>query len=92
MQDVKNLVLQFEKLEEYYAKKDYAKSIDVAAKILGLAPDFTHVKLIYIESLLQEVRLEEAEKFLLNKISADERSQNEDFDYLLAKTYYFEGK
>lgn len=89
---VKKLVSEKERLDEYYAKKDYQRCEEIADAILKEAIDYSAVKIIYIESLLATVKLVEAENFLLKRITAEEKAQTEEFDYLLAKTFYYQGK
>jgi DnaJ homolog subfamily C member 7 len=53
--------------------------------------EFTQLKIIYVESLLNNCKINEAIDFLINKLTNDEKN-NDEFEYLLALAFYYDGK
>ena len=88
---VKKLIQNYETLCEVFKKEDFKRCQEICESMIKECTDFTQLKLIYIETLLQNVKLNEAIEFLINKLSPDEK-QNEEFDFLLAKAFYYDGK
>lgn len=88
---VRTHMSDYEKLLEGRQKEDYVKCEELGQKILKECTEFTSVKIIYIEALLDNVKLTEAIKFLASKLN-DEEKNNEEFDYLLTLAFYYDGK
>lgn len=91
LNNVKKINTKYESLLEYYTKKDWARCLEVIEPIVKECTEFSHLKIIYIETLLNNVKLTEAIDFIINKVSSNERT-NEEFDYLLALGFYYDGK
>ena len=89
--NVKKLIKNFEVLQEAKVKEDWKKCEDIAAPMIKECTEFSNLKIIYVESLLNNVKLTEAIDFLINKVSSDEKI-NDEFDYLLALGFYYDGK
>lgn len=92
LNNVKKLLEQNDNLNDHWSKKNLSRSEEIAEAILKEAPEFTSVKLIYLESLLNNVKLDEAENFLIKRVNDEEKAIYEDFNFLLAVTYYYQGK
>jgi DnaJ homolog subfamily C member 7 len=87
----RKLITNFEILHEARAKEDWKRCEEVAQPLIKECTEFSNLKIIYVEALLNNVKLQEAIDFLINKVSQDEKS-NEEFDFLLAKAFYYDGK
>lgn len=87
----KKLIKNFEILQEARAKEDWKRCEEVSQPLIKECTEFSNLKIIYVEALLSNVKLQEAIDFLINKVNQDEKS-NEEFDYLLAKAFYYDGK
>ncbi len=89
--NVKKMIQKYETLCEAFKKEDYKKTLDLSEPLMKDCTEFTNLKLFYIESLLNNIKLTEAIDFLINKVSLDEK-HNEEFDFLLAKAFYYDMK
>jgi len=52
---------------------------------------FVSLKKIYIESLIENCKLKECIDFIKNEISKEEKENDPDFNFQLAKSYYYKG-
>jgi hypothetical protein len=71
---------------------DFKKCEVLSENILRRCHDFTKIKLIYIESLLKNCRINEGIIFLKSKVTEDERNKYEEFHYYQALSMYYDGK
>jgi len=60
--------------------------------ILLKSPDFTKIKLIIIDCMLNLVKIPETISFITSKVSPEEKNQTDDFNYCLALALYYDGK
>jgi DnaJ family protein C protein 7 len=88
---VKAHIKDLDQLHEAQSKQDLQKCEELCAKILKDCTEFTAVKIQYIETLLQNVKITEALKFLTTKLSDEEKLMDE-FEYLFCLAYYYDGK
>jgi tetratricopeptide (TPR) repeat protein len=85
---VQSLLKNYEKLKE--KQQDSNKSEELAQKLLIECTDWTEIKIIYIEALLNNVKLAEATHFLAHKLNQEE-STSDEFQYLLCLAFYYDG-
>lgn len=88
---VKKMIQNYESLQEAFKKEDWKRCEELSSTLIKDCSEFSQLKILYVETLLNNVKLTEAIDFLINKVSADEKS-NEEFDFLLAKAFYYDGK
>jgi tetratricopeptide (TPR) repeat protein len=88
---VQTLLKNYERVKEYHEKQDYTSSEELAAKMLQDCAEWSEIKQMYIESLLHNVKLPEATKFLVSKLTPEESNKDE-FQYLLCLTFYYDGQ
>jgi DnaJ family protein C protein 7 len=91
LSNLKNLNKKYEGLIEAKQKSDWKKCEELAEPLIKECTEFTNAKILYIESLLNNVKLTEAIDFIINKVSSEEQA-NEEFDFLLATAFYYDGK
>jgi len=72
--------------------KDYKKMEPLAREVIEKCPNFTSVKILFVESLLHNCKIEEAIIFLRTKITSEEKLANLEFDYLMALGLYYDAK
>jgi len=90
--NVRKLMGNYEKIVEYKEKGDWSRVEEIASGMIKECPDYSALKIIYVESLLHNVKLAEATDFLINKVSEEEKSNNDEFYFLLATAFYYDGK
>ena len=81
---------KFEQLENF--KGDSKKLEQLAEDMLKSCPLSEKIKRIFIENLILNFKFNEAINFINTKISEDERSVTDEYDYLTALTYYHDGQ
>lgn len=91
LKNINQLIADYENLLEAKQKNNSERSEELCLKILKDCPDFTSTKLIYVQSLLANCKITEAVDFLINKLTHEEKT-NEEFEYLLALAFYYDGK
>ncbi len=88
---INKLIASYEKINE---KKKDGRWEDVETlcnQLLIDAPSFGTLKQIYIESLLENCKFQDAINYINSKVTSDEKNKDHEFLYLLAKAYYFKG-
>ena len=87
----RDLIAKTELLHKNKFVYDYKACESLAEEILQKCTEATNIKLIYLESLLQNCKAGEALAFIKSK-STDEEIKREDFQYLMCQAYYQDGK
>lgn len=87
---IQKKIYDHEKLEETFNKKDFVKAEELAEKLIKDCSEFLALKILYIKILIENLKLQEAIKFILSHISTDEK--NDETDYLLALAFYYDGQ
>lgn len=91
LQIVRDLISSNEQMNKSKFIYDYKKCEPLAKKLLEYCSEASHIKLIYLESLLQNCKPEQALSFYKHKVNDDE-NKKEEFQYILSQTYYQDGK
>jgi DnaJ family protein C protein 7 len=91
MNILKSKMKDIEQIHELKSKQEWARCEELCAKILKDCTEHTAIKLIYVESLLNQVKLTEALNFLVSKLNDDEKT-NDEFNYYICLTLYYDGK
>ncbi len=73
---------------QLFGNKNYKKAEELAHTVLEKCTEWTEMKKMYIESLLQNNKPKDAITFIGTKLNDDEKKL-EDFDYYSAKALYF---
>jgi len=90
LQTTKFLIMKLEELMKNYNNKEYKVSENMGNDILVKSPDFTRVKIIVIESLLNNTKVPEAMSFITTKVSNEEKNLNDEFNYYLGYACYLD--
>jgi len=88
---VKTHISNWDLLQEFKTKQDWKRCEEICDKIIKDCSEYSELKIIYVESLLNNVKITEAIDFLIKKITPEEKS-NDEFDYLLSLALYYDGK
>ena len=87
---IQKKIFNYEIIEECFNKKDFVKAEELAEKLVKECTEFLTMKIIYVKILIENMKLQEAIKFLLSNISAEEKT--DETDYLLALAFYYDGQ
>ena len=89
---VKKLVEDYEKIQEKIKDNKWDDVEEESKKLLSDASAFAELQKIYIKACLELCKLSDVIDYIKNKISSTIKSRDEEFNYLLAKAYYFKGE
>ncbi len=84
--------MKFNEMEKKYQENDFSTTLILSQEILLKCVDSIKIKKIYVESLIKNVKLAEAMAYITSNISNEEHSQTDDFYFLLAQAFYYDGK
>jgi len=79
---------KYNDIKKLQSKKEFQKIEALALNILSTCNEFTEIKIIYIEALLENNKPNDALIFIKNKLSQDELKLD-CFKYYEAKAHYF---
>jgi len=88
---IKEYIRNYESLNDAKAREDWGRCLELCDKLLKEITDFTTLKITYVETLLENVKIQEALDFITTKLTPEERSSDE-FEYLTALALYYDGK
>lgn len=91
LKNLKGIIQLNNDLETAYTKKDFEKAEELSKKLLESCPESSHAKLVHIESLLKNLKINQALSFLNSKLNEEEKNKDE-FDYLIVLAFYYDGK
>ena len=87
----KKMVEDYEKIHEKIKEQKWDDVEEESKKLLSDASAFIELQKIYIQSCLELCKFKDAIDYINNKVSSAVKSRDEEFNYLLAKSYYFKG-
>ena len=87
----KKMVEDYEKIHEKMKEQKWDDVEEESKKLLSDASAFIELQKIYIQSCLELCKFKDAIDYINNKVSSAVKSRDEEFNYLLAKSYYFKG-
>ena len=88
---VKKYVEDFDKIQEKVKDQKWEDVVDQSLKLLNDASQYVELQKIYIKACLELCKFDDVISYIKDKIPAPVKSKEEEFNYLLAKTYYFKG-
>ena len=88
---VKKMVEDFEKINEKYNEKKWDDCEEKSKKLLEDAPAFVELQKMYIQSCLELCKFTDVINYINNQVSPSVKFSDWEFNYLLAKAYYFKG-
>jgi len=87
---IQKKIFNYELIDENINKKDFVKAEEIAEKLVKECTEFLALKITYIKILIENLKLQEAIKFIMNNISSEEK--NDEIDYLLALCFYYDSQ
>ena len=87
----KKMVEDFEKINEKIKDQKWEDVEEESKKLLNDAPAFKELQKIYINACLDLCKFKLIIDYINNNVSSYTKSRDEEFNYLLAKAYYFKG-
>jgi predicted Zn-dependent protease len=87
---IQKKIFNNELIEENIKKKDFIKAEEIAEKLVKECHEFLALKITYVKILIENLKLLEAIKYILNNISSEEK--NDEVDYLLALSFYYDAQ
>ena len=88
---VKKMVEDYEKINEKVKENRWDDVEEECKKLLQSASSFIELQKIYIKASLELCKFQQVIDYIRNSVSSYTKSKDEEFQYLLAKTYYFKG-
>ena len=88
---VKKMVEDFEKINEKYKEKKWEDVEEKSKELLKEALAFSDLQKIYIQACLELCKFKDVINYITNTISPSVKLRDWEFNFLLAKTYYFKG-
>ena len=89
---VKKMVEDFEKINEKYKEKKWEDVEEKSKELLKEALAFSDLQKIYIQACLELCKFKDVINYITNTISPSVKLRDWEFNFLLAKTYYFKGE
>ena len=87
----KKMVEDFEKINEKMKEQKWEDVEEQSKKLLNEASSFKELQKIYIQACLELCKFQPIIEYINNNVSSYTKSKDEEFNYLLAKAYYFKG-
>ncbi len=87
----KKMVEDYEKINEKLKEQKWEDVEELSKKLLENASNFKELQKIYIQSCLELCKFQIIIDYINNNVSSYTKSKDEEFNYLLAKAYYFKG-
>ena len=88
---VKKMVEDFEKINELVKENRWEDVEEKSNTLLQSASSFIELQKIYIKALLELCKFQKVIDYIKNNTSTYSKSRDNDFQFLLAQTYYFKG-
>ena len=88
---VKKMVEDFDKVNEKFNEKKWEDCEEKSKKLLESAPAYIELQKIYIQACLELCKFKDVINYINNTVSPSVKLREWEFNYLLAKAYYFNG-
>ena len=88
---VRSLINDWESLCENFEKENFVKCEEIGSRLLKSCSEYSELKKLYVQCLLNNVKLIDSINFLSTKLNNDEK-QDDDFKYYTILAYYYNGQ
>ena len=89
---IKQKCQDLERLNDKEKEQNWEEVEELCKKMLVDSPGFPHLKQVYVNALLTLCKIQDAITFLNNQVTSAEKETYNEFDYLLAREYYYNGE
>ena len=80
------------KMKEKINEQKFDDAEEICKRLIEKVPEFSDLKKNYIKILLENVKIQDALTYIAQKVTAEDKMKDEEFDYLTALTLYFDGQ
>ena len=92
MKVIEKVIEDEEKMKEKIREQKYDDAEEICKRIIEKVPEFSDLKKDYIKILLENVKIQDALAYIGQKVTAEDKMRDEEFNYLTALTLYFDGQ
>ena len=92
MSTIEKIIEDEQKMKEKIDEQKFDEAEEVCKKLIEKVQDFSDLKKYYIKILIENVKLTEALAFITKEINFEDKMKDQEFDYLIALTLYYDGQ
>jgi len=90
LKNMEKLISDYETIDEKMKKGEFKEAEEKIEKILKESTEFVSLKITYVKVLIENLKLNNAITFIVQKFTQDEKT--DEVDYLLALAFYYDGQ
>ena len=92
MGSIDKIIEDEQKMKEKINEQKFDEAEEVCKKLIEKVPAFSDLKKYYIKILIENVKLTDALAYITKEVNFEDKMKDEEFDYLIALTLYFDGQ
>ena len=92
MNIIAKIIEDEEKMQEKIKEQKFDDAEEICKRLIEKVPEFIDLKKHYIKILLENVKIQDTLAYISQKVSAEDKMRDEEFNYLTALTLYFDGQ
>ena len=92
MGTIEKIIEDEQKMKEKINENKFDEAEEICKKLLEKVPAFSELKKDYIKILIENVKLTDALAYITKEVNFEDKIKDEEFDYLIALTLYFDGQ
>ena len=92
MNIIAKIIEDEEKMQEKIKEQKFDDAEEICKRLIEKVPEFSDLKKHYIKILLENVKIQDTLAYISQKVSAEDKMRDEEFNYLTALTLYFDGQ
>jgi DnaJ family protein C protein 7 len=92
MNIIAKIIEDEEKMQEKIKEQKFDDAEEICKRLIEKVPEFIDLKKHYIKILLENVKIQDTLAYIAQKVTAEDKMRDEEFDYLTALTLYFDGQ
>ena len=90
LKNMEKLISDYDSNDEKMKKGEFKEAEEKIEKILKESTEFVSLKITYVKVLIENLKLNNAINFIVQKFTQDEKT--DEVDYLLALAFYYDGQ
>ena len=92
MNIIAKIIEDEEKMQEKIKEQKFDDAEEICKRLIEKVPEFSDLKKHYIKILLENVKIQDTLAYIAQKVTAEDKMRDEEFNYLIALTLYFDGQ
>ena len=92
MNIIAKIIEDEEKMQEKIKEQKFDDAEEICKRLIEKVPEFSDLKKHYIKILLENVKIQDTLAYIAQKVTAEDKMKDEEFNYLIALTLYFDGQ